>query len=97
MNALDGLLHGLQAAITPTNLLWLIVGCLLGTLVGGSDLRMLEEAERGEDTALARYRKALKRDDLPPLLRGIIERQMDGVQRNHDQVKALRDVARAEA
>ena len=70
---------------------------VLGTLVGGSDLRMLEEAERGEDTALARYRKALKRDDLPPLLRGIIERQMDGVQRNHDQVKALRDVARAEA
>ena len=34
MNALDGLLHGLQAAITPTNLLWLIIGCLLGTLVG---------------------------------------------------------------
>ena len=34
MNALDGLLHGLQAAITPTNLLWLLVGCLLGTLVG---------------------------------------------------------------
>src|ERR1044072_8273134 len=27
-------MHGLQAAITPTNLLWLIVGCLLGTLVG---------------------------------------------------------------
>src|SRR6201991_3098434 len=34
MNAIDGLLHGLQAAITPTNLLWLLVGCLLGTLVG---------------------------------------------------------------
>jgi putative tricarboxylic transport membrane protein len=34
VNALDGLLHGLQAAITPTNLLWLIIGCLLGTLVG---------------------------------------------------------------
>ena len=34
VNAVDGLLHGLQAAITPTNLLWLIVGCLLGTLVG---------------------------------------------------------------
>ena len=34
MNAIDGLLQGLQAAITPTNLLWLIIGCLLGTLVG---------------------------------------------------------------
>ena len=34
MNAIDGLLSGLQAAITPTNLLWLTIGCLLGTLVG---------------------------------------------------------------
>jgi putative tricarboxylic transport membrane protein len=34
VNAVEGLLHGLQAAITPTNLLWLLVGCLLGTLVG---------------------------------------------------------------
>src|SRR4029078_11095051 len=34
MTAIDGLLHGLQSAMTPTNLLWLIVGCLLGTLVG---------------------------------------------------------------
>jgi len=34
VNAFEGLLHGLESAITPTNLLWLIVGCLLGTLVG---------------------------------------------------------------
>ena len=34
VNAIDGLLSGLQAAITPTNLLWLTIGCLLGTLVG---------------------------------------------------------------
>ena len=70
---------------------------VLGTLAGESDKRMLEEAERGEDTALARYRKVLRDDSLPPLLRGIIERQMDGVQRNHDQVRTLRDQARAEA
>jgi uncharacterized protein (TIGR02284 family) len=70
---------------------------VLGTLVGESDKRMLEEAERGEDTALARYRKVLKDDSLPPLLRGIVERQMDGVQRNHDQVRDLRDRARAAA
>src|ERR1700754_787339 len=34
MSAVEGLLQGLQAAITPTNLLWLMVRCLLSTLVG---------------------------------------------------------------
>ena len=63
----------------------------LGTIAGASDERMLEEAERGEDAAVARYRKALKQDGLPPSVRGVIERQMTGVLRNHDQVKALRD------
>ena len=34
MDALNGLLSGLEAAFSPTNMLWLVVGCLLGTLVG---------------------------------------------------------------
>jgi putative tricarboxylic transport membrane protein len=34
VDAVNGLLSGLEAALTPTNLLWLVVGCLLGTLVG---------------------------------------------------------------
>jgi uncharacterized protein (TIGR02284 family) len=68
---------------------------VLGTLAGSSDKRMLEEAERGEDSALAGYRKALREDELPPLLRSIVQRQMDGVQRNHDLVRDLRDRARA--
>lgn len=61
-----------------------------GTLTGHSDQAMLDECERGEDAALARYRKALK-DDLPASIRAMVERQMQGVQRNHDQIKALRD------
>lgn len=64
---------------------------VLGTVTGSSDQRMLDEAERGEDSALARYRKALKNELLPDNLRAVIQRQMLGVQRNHDQVKALRD------
>jgi len=64
---------------------------VLGTVAGSSDHRMLEAAERGEDLALARYRKALRDDTLPPLVRALVERQLAGVQRNHDQVKALRD------
>jgi uncharacterized protein (TIGR02284 family) len=70
---------------------------VLGTVAGTSDKRMLEEAERGEDAALARYRKALRHDDLPPVVRDVVERQMAGVQRNHDQVKALRARVRAAA
>lgn len=64
-----------------------------GSLSGYSDKAMLEECERGEDAALARYRKAIKQD-LPEQLRALIQRQELGVQRNHDQIKALRDHAK---
>jgi len=62
-----------------------------GSLVGYSDHAMLEECERGEDSALAHYRKALKNEVLPEELRAVIERQCLSAQRNHDEVKALRD------
>ena len=65
-----------------------------GTLTGYSDLAMLEECERGEDAALDRYRKALE-ETLPPMCRAIVERQYEGVKRNHLQVRSLRDTARA--
>jgi uncharacterized protein (TIGR02284 family) len=65
-----------------------------GSLVGFTDQAMLDECERGEDAALARYRKALKQD-LPGTLMAIVQRQEIGVQRNHDQIKLLRDRAKA--
>ena len=52
-----------------------------GTLTGYSDKAMLEECERGEDAAVARYRKAA-------------QSQLAGTLRNHDQIKLLRDQAR---
>ena len=58
------------------------------------DKAVLEEAERGEDNAKARYTKALQKN-LPQTARTVIERQMQGVQRNHDQIKMLRDQFRA--
>lgn len=66
-----------------------------GTLTGHSDKSALDEAERGEDAALARYRKAAKAEGLPASVRTLIERQLAGAQRNHDEVKALRDRVRA--
>lgn len=67
-----------------------------GTLAGYTDLGMLEECERGEDVAKARYKKALEQP-LPEPIRTIVERQYQGVLRNHDQVRMLRDRHRAAA
>lgn len=63
-------------------------------LTGYDDKAVLEEAERGEDNAKARYAKALEKN-LPTDIRAVVERQMQGVQRNHDQVKMLRDQFRS--
>lgn len=63
-------------------------------ITGKSDTAILNECERGEDVALKAYKDALEKD-LPPEVRTVVERQLQGVQRNHDQVKALRNAARA--
>ncbi len=62
-------------------------------ITGKDDEAILNECERGEDVAVRSYRKALEKD-LPPNVRSLVERQFDGVMRNHDQVKALRDKVR---
>lgn len=72
---------------------WVAVRATLSTY---DDKAVLEECERGEDNALARYRKAMKKP-LPAGVKLIVERQLQGVQRNHDQIKMLRDQFRASA
>ena len=64
------------------------------TLSSYDDKAVLEECERGEDNAKARYAKALKQP-LPAAIKLVVERQMQGLQRNHDQIKMLRDQLRA--
>ncbi|NBA94668.1 PA2169 family four-helix-bundle protein [Pseudomonas sp. R5(2019)] len=64
-------------------------------VTGKSEEAVLNEAERGEDHALKHYKKALEKT-LPANVRGLIERQYHGVQSNHDQVKALRNIARTQ-
>lgn len=66
-----------------------------GSLVGYSDHAILEECERGEDSALARYRAALRDDALPEAVRAVVVRQQLGAQNNHDEIKRLRDMAKA--
>lgn len=66
---------------------WVAVKTAFSTM---DDKAVLEECERGEDSAVASYRKALKRP-LPADVRNLVSRQAEGAQRNHDQIKALRD------
>ena len=64
-----------------------------GTLSGYSDQDMLDECERAEDVALAQYRKALKQN-LPQHAKLVVERQAHGTQKNHDQIRDMRDAHR---
>ena len=71
---------------------WVHIRGLFG---GASDETMLNECERGEDAAVARYRKALKQN-LPHDVHAMVQRQYEFAQRNHDMIKSLRNRARAE-
>ncbi|MBO0366600.1 ferritin-like domain-containing protein [Pseudomonas shirazensis] len=73
---------------------------LKSLLTGKDDEAILNEVERGEDHALKAYKEA--REKLVKLGRtatdssyNLVETQLQGVQRNHDEVKVLRDAARA--
>jgi len=67
---------------------------LKSAVAGRTDLAILEECERGEDVAKATYAKALKAS-LPEDIRLVVQRQYDGVLRNHGQIRDLRDRYRA--
>jgi uncharacterized protein (TIGR02284 family) len=69
---------------------------LKGMLTGDSDQAALDECERGEDAALARYRDAIKKP-LPDDIAAVVQRQYEGVKRNHDQIRTLRNQTRSTA
>jgi uncharacterized protein (TIGR02284 family) len=64
------------------------------TISGHSDEAVLAECERGEDVAVRSYRNALEKS-LPSEVRALVERQYQGVLKNHDMVKGLREKYRA--
>lgn len=67
---------------------------LKSALSGGDEHAILAECERGEDSAVAEYKKAMD-DDLSPSLREIVSSQYRDVQAAHDEIKNLRDTAKA--
>jgi uncharacterized protein (TIGR02284 family) len=54
-----------------------------------NDVGILEECERSEDAALARYRSAIEQP-LPESIATMVRRQYEGTKQNHDHVRALR-------
>ena len=64
-----------------------------GSLTGRDDASILNECERGEDSAKDAYKDALENQGLTSEIRSIVERQYQQVQQVHDQVKQLRNAA----
>ncbi len=63
---------------------------LKAALSNPDDHAVLEEAERGEDSAVKSYRDALAKD-MPADINAIVRRQLDHIQRTHNIVRELRD------
>lgn len=61
-----------------------------GTLTGKDDHSILNECERGEDSAVDTYRDALKLG-LPTNILSTVERQFQSIKQVHDRVKQMRD------
>jgi uncharacterized protein (TIGR02284 family) len=53
---------------------------------------ILAEAERGEDSAVAAYKKAME-EDLSAPIRDIVSRQQMEVKAAHDKIRSLRDAS----
>jgi len=58
------------------------------------DHAILSECERGEDSAVAEYKKAMEAE-LPSPARDLLSRQYSDIKAAHDKVKALRDARKS--
>ena len=64
------------------------------TFITANDtLAVLEELERGEDVALHEFREASQKD-LPIEVAHVVSRLLAGAQRNHDEIRDMRNTAK---
>jgi uncharacterized protein (TIGR02284 family) len=59
---------------------------LKSAVTGGDDHAILAECERGEDSAVEEYRKALE-DDLSPSAYELVSQQYTDIKASHDRIK----------
>lgn len=62
-------------------------------VTGYDDAKLLEECERGEDHAVAKFREAIG-EGLPPTVATQIQSCFDQVKKSHEQIRALRNTQR---
>lgn len=86
LQRLDGQLPAAGRASTALHRSWTSVKKVFS---GHDDARLLAEAQRQVDQALAHYAQAL-RQTLPPEVHDLVTRQHRAVQRHHDELAALR-------
>ncbi len=68
---------------------------LKAAVSSGDDHAVLAECERGEDSAVAGYKKAMEDEELSAPVRETISRQFTDVKNAHDRIKALRDATKS--
>jgi uncharacterized protein (TIGR02284 family) len=67
---------------------------LKSAITSQDDHAILAECERGEDSAVAEYKKAMEEQELSAPIRETISRQYADVKSAHDRIKALRDASK---
>ena len=67
---------------------------LKSAITGGDEHAILAECERGEDSAVEEYKKALD-DGLTPSAQELVLRQFAEIKAAHDRIKSLRDAAKS--
>ena len=67
---------------------------LKSAITGGDEHAILAECERGEDSAVEQYKKALE-DGLTPSAHELVSRQFLEIKAAHDRIKGLRDASKS--
>ena len=67
---------------------------LKSAITGGNDHAIVAECERGEDSAVEEYKKALD-DGLTPSAQELVTRQFADIKAAHDHIKNLRDATKS--
>lgn len=67
---------------------------LKSAITGGDEHAILAECERGEDSAVEEYKKALA-DGLSPTAQELVSNQFTDIKAAHDQIRSLRDAAKS--
>lgn len=64
---------------------------LKNAVMGGHDeTAVIDEVERGEDFIKGKFQSALKDDELPSEAREVVSRAFETIQRDHDEISALK-------